>query len=239
MKINVFLIVALTFSLTSFGQNVPPYLINDLKIAAPVFLFEDPFNGNKSVTSLQEYLGELVQVPYGVSPDGAIGTLVLGFTVNPKGNLRDIVVKNSLSEEVDNAVIRILESTSGAWLPGLMNGIPTQMQREVSLVFKPSPGYDLQGAAKKMQDRGNQMLFTKEKPGKALKYYNQAVKLLPHNESILAARSLCKYRLGDHRGALEDYARFLAVENPYLEYNDIELTQKVLDSLTALAMTDQ
>ncbi len=58
----------------------------------------------------------------------------------------------------------------------------------------PDDGSDLVEVAKKYFNQGNEMLFTKENPKRALKYYNEAVALLPYEKDLLAVRSLCKYK---------------------------------------------
>ena len=70
----------------------------------------------------------------------------------------------------------------------------------------------------------------KKNPKKALKYFNKAIRLLPKEESILAARSLCRYELGDEKGAIEDYNRIIASKNsndlpPDAEYSNEVLSQ--------------
>ena len=69
------------------------------------------------------------------------------------------------------------------------------MNQEVSVIFKPSESYDLIAVAKKYQEKANSRMFEKEDPKSALKFCNQAIRLLPNEESLLAARSLCRYNL--------------------------------------------
>jgi tetratricopeptide (TPR) repeat protein len=61
-------------------------------------------------------------------------------------------------------------------------------------------------ASKQMQ-KGNQALFIKGQPEKALKHFNQGINFLPNNETLLAVRGLCKYKLGDETGANRDWDR--------------------------------
>jgi len=93
------------------------------------------------------------------------------------------------------------------WKPASVNGEPVAMVKEVSLVFKLHKSNDFRLMAKNCSDKGNKMLFIKKDPQKALKYYDMGITLLPNEESLLAARGLCKYELGDEEGARRDWNR--------------------------------
>lgn len=54
---------------------------------------------------------------------------------------------------------------------------------------------------------GNELLFAKANPKKALKYYDLGINLLPNNENLLYARALCRSKLGDMKGADHDWNR--------------------------------
>jgi len=141
-----------------------------------------------------------------------MGTVVVEFVVTDNGELKDYRVINSVSDELDQEVIQALEGTRGMWIPGLINGYPAPMKKLVSLVFTPDNGSDLVQAAKEYFNQGNELLYTKENPKRALKYFNEAVRLLPYEKDLLGVRSLCKYRLGDKQGAREDWERIIDLE---------------------------
>lgn len=136
------------------------------------------------------------------------GTEVIAFVINPNGELTDFRVINSISTDIDNEMIRALKETSGKWQPGFRDGNPVAMDQEVALAFMPH-NYDFVSEAKSNLARGNRLLSSN--PKRALKYYDNAYRLLPYNESILIARSLCKYKLGDMQGAIRDNNRIIAL----------------------------
>ena len=238
MKTRLLIAIGLLYAGFSFGQDVPPFLIEELHITAPVYQSKNPFLGESQVSSIDDYLKQHLEFSSGTHGN-YIGTEVISFTVTEQGNLTGFEVINSVSPEIDGSVIRILETTSGRWTPGLLNGIPTSMEKEVSLVFKPHASYDIVEKAKLYHQHGNKLLFLKENPRKALSYFNQAVKLLPYQESILAARSLCKYKLGDQSGAMEDFERILVLQSRTSANPPFEFTTEVLVQLRELAMLDQ
>ena len=95
------------------------------------------------------------------------------------------------------------------------------------MVFKPSEQYDLVAAAKKYQEKANVRMFEKEDPKSALKFYNQAIRLLPNEESLLAARSLCRYNLGDIQGALQDMERNMALHPNSVSDKETEFLEEL------------
>ena len=132
---------------------------------------------------------------------------MIQFVVTPKGNVTDIMVLNSVSEVIDLEVIRILEITSGMWIPGTVNGESVAMQKEISVVFKISQKSDFVAKAKGYLEHGNKLLFVQNQPEKALKYFDKGITLLPNEETLLAVRGLCKYEIGDNEGAKPDWNR--------------------------------
>ncbi|MGC9344047.1 MAG: hypothetical protein ACP5E3_15195, partial [Bacteroidales bacterium] len=72
------------------------------------------------------------------------------------------------------------------------------------------------------QAKGNHYLFIKNNPRKALKYYCKACRLLPCHECLLSARSMCKYKMGDKKGALEDCERILTTIQGQEKYGSMK-----------------
>lgn len=219
MKKFALFILSATISIMVSGQVVPPFLLEEAQITlptAPGFPDQEILVQGQIATSIEDYLSFHVQFPLEPSQRNLAGTEVVEFEVSESGELSSFRVINSVSEEIDREVIRVLETTSGNWTPGLVNGIPSPQTSQVTMVFKPHRGYDLIGNAREYQDRGNRQMFLRNDPERALKYYNQAVKLLPFEESILSARCLCRYELGDDDGAREDLDRIMAL-NPVLK----------------------
>ena len=211
MKTQINLILAGAISILLAGQTYSQILLEETYITPPVFPSKEIVVQGNDATSIHEYLIKNINYPVQYGKGIPVGTEVVQFEITAKGNLTSCKVINSISPEIDAEFIRILETTGGYWNPGIINGVPASMTREVSLVFKSYPGYDLVGNARKFQRKGNELLFKKNNPERALKYYNRAYKLLPYEECILAARSLCRYELGDEKGYLEDLDRLTAI----------------------------
>ena len=201
-------ILALIFS-PIHAQNP----VEELQNTPPKFPAKEVLVHGQTAGSIDEYLKQHVLYPAGSAHNHLLGTEVIQFEVSPTGTLSSYQVINSVSREIDEEVIRVLETTSGNWVPGTLDGVPFSQIREVSLVFKPNEDYDLVAHAREFQDQGNRMMFLKKDPKRALKYYNQAIMLLPSEESFLAARCCCKCELGDKQGALQDLERIMAL-NP-------------------------
>lgn len=221
MKTKVFSItLAVIFTMTFAHTRAQERLdmqekdtVIPISITPPIFPAKALVVHGQDAASINEYLMQHVEFPLASAQKQTMGTEVIRFKVSAEGELSSYEVINSVSPEIDEEVIRILETTSGNWIPGTIDGIPSSQIREVSLVFKPHPRYDLVGEAREYQDKGNRMMFIKDDPSRAIKFYNRAVKLLPYEESILAARALCRYEMGDETGAMKDVDRIMAL-NP-------------------------
>ena len=194
---NLVFLASMLISVFTFAQNQD---LNEIKVTAPSFqsnIFE----------SVNDFLTNSVEYPEASKNAGLQGTEVIQFTVSNDGKISDFKVINSVSPEIDIEVIRSLEATNGKWKPGTTDGSPTAMPTEVSLVFFLHSPENLIETAKQYQQKGNTWMYVKNNPEKALKYYNRGIKLLPNEESLLAARILCKYKTGDEDGANKDLER--------------------------------
>lgn len=202
MKKNVMFLAGIAMSLMAHSQNQTQIILDELSIITPTYKGISISSQEHEFASINDYLKEWVQYPQ--KSYNLIGTEVVEFWVSTTGELTDFKVINSVSYEIDNEVFGSLMETSGKWIPGSVDGEPVNMKSKISLVFKPNDSYDLRKIAKQYQEKGNQKLLVVKDPKKALRYFNQAIVLLPNEVSLIAARSLCKYELGDESGARAD-----------------------------------
>ncbi|HSO87718.1 MAG TPA: energy transducer TonB [Draconibacterium sp.] len=197
MKTNLFFAAGMLIAAIATGQNKE---LTAIEVTPPSFKSEVP-------KSISDFLQKNVEYPPEASVWKHQGTEVVQFVITPEGKLTDFTVINSVSPDIDKEVIRVLELTSGSWMPGTINGEPASMETEVSMVFMLNPKDDFVEIAKCNMKKGNELLFVKDNPKRALKYFDWAMNYLPHNETIHAIRGLCKYRLGDENGAESDWQR--------------------------------
>jgi TonB family protein len=197
MKTKLFFGTAMLIATIACGQN---WMLKEVEVVVPTF------KGNKQ-KSIDEFLRKKLDYPTEAAIWKQQGTEVVQFVVTTEGKLTDFKVINSVSYEIDKEVIRALKSTSGKWLPGTTNGNPVAMETEVSMAFKLNPKDNFVEMAKWNFQKGNELLFSKEQPKKALKYFDWAINFLPNDETLLAIRGICKYKMGDENGAIKDLDR--------------------------------
>jgi hypothetical protein len=197
MKTSVFFLAGMLIAAIVTGQNEE---LKEIEVFPPAFKGEVP-------NSFNAYIKRRVEYPVTELKWGVQGTVVVGFMVTPERELKNIEVINSVSYAIDNEVIRVLKSTSGMWTPGIINGKTVAMPVEISVVFKLYPQDNFTEIAKKYLDKGNQALFLKNQPKKAMKHFNRGINFLPNDETLLAMRGLCKYKMGDEVGANRDWER--------------------------------
>lgn len=170
----------------AFSQNE---LLNEMTIAPPSLHY-------KYCENLGALFHAYLEYPSGAINDGIQGTEVIRFAVSPAGEIEDLTVINSISEDIDEAVLRVLQITDGNWKPGSVDGKPATMVKEVSVVFVLHSYDNMLKTAKHYLDKANELLFIQERPEKALHYYCKAAALLPNNESVLMVQGYCLDQLG-------------------------------------------
>jgi TonB family protein len=203
MKTSVFFLAGMLIAAIVTGQNEE---LKEIEVTPPAFKGEVPNSINAYIQNRVEYPG--IALKHRIQ-----GTVVVGFVVTPEGKLENIEVINSVYYTIDNEVIRVLKSTNRKWTPGKINGKVVAMPNEVSVVFKLYQEDNFRKIAKKYLDKGNQALFVKNQPEKALKHFNRGINFLPNDETLLAVRGLCKYKMGDEVGANRDWDRTKVLAN--------------------------
>lgn len=197
MKTNLFFAAGMLIAAIATGQNKE---LTTIEVNSPAFVGNSP-------KSINDFLQQHMVYPAESYKWRIEGTEVIQFVVSKEGNVSDFKVINSVSREIDNEVIHLLKLTNGMWMSGSIIGEPADMEKEVSLVFKLSPASDFVEKAKWNMNKGNELLFLKDQPKQALKYFDMAINYLPNNDVIHGIRGLCKYKMGNENDANRDWER--------------------------------
>lgn len=221
MKANFIFLAAMALTVFATGQNQHVY--NENTVTNPVFLYNGTLVQSRSFESVDEFLLHFIEYPQESVSCKRQGTEVISFVVTPNGELTDIKIINSVCPKIDDEIIRVLGLTSGKWQAGTVNGINVPMEKEVSIAFKIHQSSDFKKMAQNSLKKGNEMQI-KGNHKKAVKFYDHAINYLPNEKTILAARSICKYEMGDVKGAEQDWTRLQKIgffESKNLVENDL------------------
>jgi TonB family protein len=217
MKKVVFIMLAICICLLAIGQNdTPKVSIDEVAISPPAFTGIKNYVDFATVDAnyLQQYLTANIEYPEEAQRCSSEGTEVIKFNVNARGEVTDIDIVNGVCPEIDKELVRVLESTNGMWKPGIKDGIPVSMEQEVSIVFS------LSGNAEQTHEKfvtiattcfskGAECFFEKGKAKRAEQLFTRGMTYMPHDQSLLLMRGLCRYERGNHEGAREDWTRLV------------------------------
>ncbi len=195
MKTKLFIAAWMLIAAITTGQNKE---VLTIEVTPPKF---------NSPESVEEFIKANVVYPADAYKRGVEGTEVVQFTVTSDGEVKDFELINSVSKEIDNEIIRLLKFTDKKWIPGTNNGKPVSMEKEISIAFVINPSSDFTEKAKLYMAIGNELCFTKNKPEKAIRFFNLAVNYLPGNENVISIRGYCKYLMGKINEAEKDWER--------------------------------
>jgi TonB family protein len=243
MKKLIILLLFLITSVVIFGQEQKQYKdeIQGVKITAPKFIGQVTLPTAKEegvFGSLRDYLLKHIQYPDESKRWIQEGTEVVQFVITKEGRISDFNIVNSVSPEIDEEVLRVLKTTNRMWNPGMRNGEIVDMEREISIVFsldenmQNTPNFFVY--AKRNFDKANKKFFVDKSNKRALKYYNRAVKYIPNDKSLLVTRGMCRYELGDSKGACQDWIRVKSLggfeSEEYLKrFSDFEGYAQMID----------
>jgi TonB family protein len=222
MKTKLFIAIGLLAGSAAFGNQIIPDKPIETEKNKPISFNPPVFTGTKltgeevpgkSPLLIYSYLRENVEYPKVALKYNIQGTEVVQFTITSTGEVTSIKVLNSVCPEIDDEVIRVLKTTQGMWEPGLKNGKPVEMEREISMVFQ-IDGFKngtneniFKEQVTALYKKGNKALISQNNPEKALKYFNKALKYLPYESTILNSRAIAKSLLNDKDGAQQDWNR--------------------------------
>ena len=241
MKTIILFFSCMIFTIIALAQE-PEANVKEIKVTAPKFAgVKNAAAIHKSEKSqtINEYLAKNFDHP-GNSEYRPEGTEVVQFNVTPSGELTDFVIINSVSPEIDQEMVRVLETTNGMWIPGFNNNVPAEMTKEVALAFctksnsSKSVTEIFTEKATNCYFAGTKTLFEKQNPKKALKYYNWGINYLPNDQSLLLARGICRYETGDKEGARQDWERIKTLGGFDIEHWELTENAKELDSYDEL-----
>lgn len=216
MKTIIVLLTALLFVVVAYGQKYPGKQLGEVKVVPPIFTGIEDYNSYIETgmqLSVQKYLSKLINYPMEDLKNNTEGTEVVQFLVTTTGELTDFNVINSLSKTIDEEMIRVLKMTAGMWKPGYNNNEPVAMVKEVSMVFKQGDNLkhamskDFVEIGSKYFVKAGKKLLVQQKPKRALMYYDEGIRLLPYDNSLLLMRGLCLYSMGRTEEAHRDWQR--------------------------------
>ena len=247
MKTTILILLCMILSGITFGQIEEAKMkhvdLGEVKVVPPKFtgiVNPVPVLNEGKFESIDDYLARNIQYPEEDVKCLNQGTEVVKFTVSPTGELTDFTIINGVSPQINDEVIRILQTTKGMWMPGYNNNEPVAMEKEVSVAFKITGmrypiDFKVQGT--KYFSQGGELFLTKHNPKKALKYYDKGIMLLPNDESLLLMRGLARYETGDKAGASDDWKRIaslgIAFSNEYLSsFSDLKGYEELTHVLT-------
>ena len=85
-------------------------------------------------TFLKEWVYQYIKYPDSAIAEGLEGTERVEFVVDKNGSVKDVKVIKSLSEEIDNEVIKVFKA-SPKWKPAILNGSPVNVKIVLPVEF--------------------------------------------------------------------------------------------------------
>lgn len=213
MKKTFLLVISMLIAAVAFGQNEKA---EETEVIPPQFRYKDS-------KSINDFIRKNIVFPMNPTDPTQQGTVVVEFTVNPDSKISDLKFLNGISPQVNSEVLRVLQASNGKWNPGYVNKVVTPLKYEIAVVFYMNSMEELTEKVQRLQKKATEWMHEKANPVKALKYYNQAIALLPFEESLWADRAVCKNMLGDDEGKQADLEMF----NILVERHSTSVTEQL------------
>ncbi len=224
------------------------YLLSDQKVEPP------KFKGNDLMIKKEKpepspiccYIQNNLDLP--TTPLGTEGVVVVEFTINSDGSLSDFIITNTVHPQLEKAVIDCIKKTEGQWQPGLVNNIPSPMERRIYVKFDDPNNASFEELARKhyltaikLHNKGcyqqKDLLLSEVKQkrqstrlfNKSLAHLNAATVYCPNNHSI----TIWKARNYNH---LNNKSKTYEMINKSNEYLSMEESEQKLQNFYNLAI---
>lgn len=95
-----------------------------------------PTFGGGDANEFAKWFYENVTYPESAKQEGIEGRVVVRFCVEKDGSMSDIEIVKGLSPELDAEVLRVMDSCTEKWTPGMQGGSPVRVTFMFPVVFK-------------------------------------------------------------------------------------------------------
>lgn len=104
--------------------------------AIPFSLVENkPAFNDSDANAFSQWVNENIKYPQEAIDQNIEGRVVLQFTVDKNGQVKDVQVLRGVNEILDKEAVRVV-SASPKWAPGSQNGIPVNVNYTFPVVFR-------------------------------------------------------------------------------------------------------
>ena len=131
MKKLFFLIVFILFGLSGFSQEAETEVETDE--IETVFDTAPEFPGG--MQALYTFISQKVVYPADAVEQEIQGKVMVQFVVDREGNVKDAVIKQSVSPSLDKEALRVVKSMP-KWKPGILGGQPVSTYFRLPISFK-------------------------------------------------------------------------------------------------------
>jgi periplasmic protein TonB len=132
--------IIILFTQCSSSQQTPKTQIdkvtwdNELGDSVHTFVKEMPqFPGGDK--ALYENIAREINYPFYAQSMGIEGKLYVQFVITKEGNVKDVQIAKGIEYGCDKEAIRVIKLLPN-WIPGKINGIPTNVRLIFPIVFK-------------------------------------------------------------------------------------------------------
>ncbi|WP_167608315.1 hypothetical protein [Maribellus sediminis] len=197
-------------------------------------------NTDQSADLFMQFLRSSISEDNKLSAVNYEGTEVVKFTVTETGEVKDIRFVNSVCVQIDNAIARAIESTSGMWKPAIKGDEFGECYPEISLCFSHKTGnVETQehfiNQAEKHYEKASQQMFVDQNLKKAERNFTEVLNYMPYDGSTLYLRGICRYERGNTEGAIDDWSRFTEITGLTAAPPELVLDEKQFKGVEAFA----
>lgn len=206
------------FCLTCIMQAQEVNLLEETQVIPPKFMeLQEP------ITVVNGDIYKYVTENFDLKANKPVtqGTIIVSFTVTKKGKVENFEVINSVQENLDKELVRVLKTTDGMWRPGMNSGNPVDMDQEVSIMVRSNESItykDFVHMSERSYNKAGKLFYVKEKPRRALRKYNRCATLIPKDHALLMNRGLCYFALDKKEEARADWYRLKQLGGMDMEF---------------------
>lgn len=143
-----------------------------------------------------------IEFPNDVKENNLQGMVVISFTLDENGKIKNPVIENSVCEACDREALRVLSLSNDKWRPKIEKEKPVSQYIEVSISFNAIPQPELKPLKERVA-----MLYENKKYEEVLSLINKILLNQPYDAAFIMGKGIVLEALGRTEEACKAFKR--------------------------------
>lgn len=160
------------------------------------------------INGWETFCNKNLEFPKEVKENKIQGMVVISFTLDETGKIKNPVIENPVCDACDREALRVLSLSNDKWKPWMEKQTPVAQYMEVSISFNAIPRADLKPLKEQVGE-----LYQNKKYEEVLTIVQKIIQNQPYDSDFMMGRGLTLQALGRTEEACKSFKRAVFLGN--------------------------